>query len=148
MNKKKLIQIAGGVWIFVGVFLIIRGIALYALAVSEQDATINEVFISVILGSIVGGVKGKFILAKTAKKNKARINGLKEPVKIGQTYAKSFYGFILGMMGLGFLLRAMNESIGGYLVVGGIYCGIGMALMVSSLVYWNKDSATDEVEIT
>ena len=145
MNKKKLIQIAGGIWLLVGAFLIIRGTNLYALAISKQGATINGVAISVILGLIIGGAKGKFVLAKTAEKNKARINGLEEPVKIGQIFAKSFYGFILGMMGLGFLLRAINESIGGYVVVGGIYCGIGAALIFSTLVYWRDDPAsTDE----
>ena len=87
----------------------------------------------------MGGAKGKFVLSKTAKKNKARINGLDEPVNVGQTFAKPFYGFIVGMMVLGFLLRAFNESLGGYVVVGGVYCGIGAALMVSSLVYWKSD---------
>jgi hypothetical protein len=139
LNKKKLIQIAGGVWICVGAFLTIRGIGLFDLATSQQGATSTGVTISVILGLIVGGAKGKFVLSKTAKKNKARINGLEEPVNIGQTFAKPFYGFIVGMMGLGFLLRAFNEPLGGYVVVGGIYCGIGAALMVSSLVYWKSD---------
>lgn len=142
MNKKKLIQIAGGVWICVGAFLIIRGIGLYELATSQQGATSTGVAISVILGLIIGGAKGKFVLTKTAKKNKARINDLEEPVNIGQTFAKPFYGFILAMMGLGVLLRAINESLGGYVVVGGIYCGIGAALMVSSLVYWKNDPAS------
>ncbi len=140
MNKKKLIQIAGAVWICVGAFLIIRGIGLYELATSQQGSTSTGVAISVILGLIIGGAKGKFVLSKTAKKNKARINGLEEPVNISQTFAKPFYGFIVAMMGLGFLLRAVNESIGGYVVVGGIYCGIGAALMVSSLAYWKSDS--------
>ena len=139
MNKKKLIQIAGGVWVCVGAFLAIRGIGMFDLATSQQGATSKGVIISVIIGLIVGGAKGKFVLSKTAKKNKARINGLEEPVNIGQTFAKPFYGFIVGMMVLGFLLRAFNESLGGYVVVGGIYCGIGAALMVSSLVYWKSD---------
>ena len=39
-------------------------------------------------------------------------------------------------MGLGVLLRAYNEYLGGYIVVAAIYCGIGMALIVSSRVYW------------
>ncbi len=137
----KLIQIAGGVWVCVGAFLIFRGIGLYDLALSQQGATTTGVVISVVLGLIVGGAKGKFVLSKTAKKNKTRINGLEEPVNIGQTFAKPFYFFIFGMMGLGFLLRTFNESLGGYVVVGGVYCGIGAALMVSSLVYWKGNSS-------
>jgi len=141
LNKKKLIQIAGGVWVCVGAFLTIRGIGFFDIATSQQGATSTGVIISVIIGLIVGGAKGKFVLSKTAKKNKARINGLEEPVNVGQTFAKPFYFFIIGMMGLGFLLRAFNESLGGYVVVGGIYCGIGAALVVSSLVYWKNDPA-------
>ena len=139
LNKKKLIQTAGGIWVFVGGFLIIRGVGLYELALSQQEATKTGIAISAILGLIMGGAKGKFVLTKTAKKNKSRINDLDEPVNIGQTFAKPFYGFIFGMMGLGFLLRLFNESLGGYVVVGGVYCGIGAALVVSSLVYWKNN---------
>jgi|TARA_B110000467_G_C18293533_1_gene466378 hypothetical protein len=139
LNRSKLIQIAGGVWVAVGIFLIFRGVGLYQLALSEQGATTMGVAISVIFGLIIGGAKGKFVLAKTAKKNKTRINALEEPVNIGQVFAKPFYIFILAMMGLGFLLRTYNEFIGGYIVVGAVYCGIGAALAVASLVYWKSE---------
>ena len=50
------------------------------------------------------------------------------------------------MMGLGVLLRFYNEYLGGYIVVAAIYCGIGMALIISSRVYWLAESETQEPE--
>jgi hypothetical protein len=44
------------------------------------------------------------------------------------------------MMGLGVLLRSYNEYLGGYVVVAAIYCGIGMALIISSRTYWARES--------
>jgi hypothetical protein len=61
-------------------------------------------------------------------------------------YAKSFYFLIAGMILLGVSLRTFNEYLGGYVVVGGIYCGIGLALMVSSLTYWKRDAQPAVVE--
>ncbi len=136
MSKSKLYNLAGSVWGVVGLFLTVRGVHMYQLAMTEQQATQQAVIISIIAALIIGGAKGKFVLSKTARRNKTRIDQLAEPVKAHQVYAKAFYFFILGMMLLGFLLRNFNEYLGGYVVVAAVYCGIGIALMVSSLVYW------------
>ena len=45
---------------------------------------------------------------------------------------------------LGILLRTQNEHLGGYIVVAAIYCGIGVALIVSSLIYWKREAQTAE----
>jgi hypothetical protein len=42
------------------------------------------------------------------------------------------------MMMLGFILRTYNSFFGGYIVVATIYCGIGMALLAASTIYWKK----------
>ena len=82
--------------------------------------------------------KREICIEKTARKNKARIYELDDPVRIYQIFAKPFYFLIPMMMGLGVLLRYYNEYLGGYVVVAAIYCGIGMALIVSSRTYWAK----------
>jgi hypothetical protein len=46
------------------------------------------------------------------------------------------------MMALGFLLRTFNTYLGGYVVVAAVYCGIGMALIAASYVYWTNDQPT------
>lgn len=136
MNKNNLFAIAGGVWVLVGLFLIFRGMHLYQLAVSEQHTSQNAIIFSCIAGLLIGGIKGKFILSKTARKNISRIDNLVVPLKAYHVFSKPFYIFIVCMMGFGFLLRHMNTYLGGYVVVAAIYCGIGMALVVSSRTYW------------
>ncbi len=123
-----------------GLFLIIRGFGLYQLAGQEQHATQIAITLSGITAGLIGLIKGKFVLSKTARKNKNRIHQLEDPVSIHQLFAKPFYVLIPMMMGLGVLLRSYNEYLGGYVVVAAIYCGIGMALIVSSRTYWAPDA--------
>ena len=142
MNKQRLIQVAGLIWIIVGGFLIYRGSGLYNLAVTEQNTSKETIVISLILGIVLGIIKGKFVLSKTARRNRDRINQLTPPLKIHDIFSGSFYGFIVGMMALGFLLRTFNTYLGGYVVVAAVYCGIGMALIAASYVYWTNDQPT------
>ena len=139
MNKQRLIQAAGLIWIAVGVFLIYRGSGLYNLAIAEQNTSNESIIISIVLGVVLGIIKGKFVISKTALKNRNRINQLTPPLNIHHVFSGPFYGFIAGMMMLGFLLRQFNAYIGGYVVVAAIYCGIGMALIAASSIYWRND---------
>ena len=132
-------MIAGAIWGVVGLVLVYKGSGLFQLAAQEQNATQTVIFGSLLAGLIVGSLKGFFVLSKTARKNKVRIQNLDAPVKIHHTFAKPFYGLIVGMMLLGFTLRTMNEYIGGYVVVAAIYCGVGLALIIGSRAYWQSE---------
>ena len=109
--------------------LIFRGFGLYQLAGQEQHSTQISIILSLVTAVLIGLAKGRFVLSKTARKNKARIYELEDPVHIHQIFSKPFYFLIPMMIGLGVLLRYYNEYLGGYVVVAAIYCGIGMALM-------------------
>ena len=148
MDKQRLLQIAGLIWIIVGLFLIYRGSGLYNLAVIEQNTSKETLIISVILGVVIGILKGKFVLSKTALRNRNRINQLVPPLSIHSVFSGSFYGLIAGMMILGFLLREFNAYLGGYVVVASIYCGIGMALIAASSVYWKNDQLPSVEEVS
>jgi len=139
VSRQLLTQIAGFIWIAVGLFLIYRGSGLYHLAAQEQNSSQETIIISLILGIVLGIIKGRFVLSKTALRNRNRINQLIPPLRIHQVFSGPFYGLIAGMMLLGFLLREFNAYVGGYIVVAAIYCGIGMALIAASSVYWKKD---------
>ena len=106
----------------------------------EQHATEIAITISGIIAGLIGLVKGRFVLSKTARQNKIRIHNLEDPVSLHDIFSKPFYFLIPMMMGLGVLLRSFNEYLGGYIVVAAIYCGIGMALIVSSRIYWFSDA--------
>jgi uncharacterized membrane protein len=140
VNKNSLYALAGSIWGLVGLFLMIRGVTMYQTALDTQNATQTALALSIAISIIVGVAKGRFVLSKTARRNKSRIESLEEPLKVHHVYAKSFYFLIAGMILLGVSLRVFNEYLGGYVVVGGIYCGIGLALMVSSLTYWKRDA--------
>ena len=145
MGKQRLAQVAGLIWVIVGFFLIYRGSGLYNLAVIEQNSSKEALIISVILGVVMGTLKGKFVLSKTALRNRNRINQLVPPLSIHQIFSGAFYGLIAGMMILGFLMRQFNAYLGGYVVVASIYCGIGMALIAASSVYWKNDQPAEEM---
>lgn len=146
MSKNTLIAIAGSLWGAIGLFLIYRGTGLFQLAVQEQHSTQTAIIYSLLAGIVIGSVKGHFVLSKTARRNKSRIQGLDVPVKIHHTFSKPFYGLIAGMMLLGYLMRTLNTYIGGYVVVAAIYCGIGLALIVGSRVYWIPDADVEAKE--
>ena len=148
MDKQRLLQVAGLIWIIVGLFLIYRGSGLYNLAVIEQNTGKETLIISVILGVVIGIIKGKFVLSKTALRNRNRINQLVPPISIHQIFSGAFYGLIAGMMVLGFLLREFNAYLGGYVVVASIYCGIGMALIAASSVYWKNEQLPPTEEVS
>ena len=146
LNKKRLTIIAGGLWCIIGLVLVVRGLSLYQLAEMEQHATKIAITISGIAAGFIGLIKGKFVLSKTAHRNKNRIYNLDDPVGLQDIFSKPFYFLIPLMMGLGVLLRAYNEYLGGYIVVAAIYCGIGMALIFSSRVYWFAESEVQKPE--
>jgi hypothetical protein len=52
------------------------------------------------------------------------------------------------MMILGFILRTYNSFFGGYIVVATIYCGIGMALLAASTIYWKNNRSAPAEEIS
>ena len=106
MSKERLIKIAGGLWGIIGLMLVIRGFGLYQLAEMEQHATEIAITISGIVAGLIGLVKGKFVLSKTARRNKIRIHNLEDPVKLYNIFSKPFYFLIPMMMGLGILLRS------------------------------------------
>jgi len=136
LKTSHLNTIAGILWIVIGTFLIVRGVFMYRLALLEQHATQSALLVSVTVGVCLGAVKGWFVLSKTAQKNRARIENLPHPVKAHHIFSKPFYILIAGMMLLGVLIRTWNEYLGGYIVVAAIYCGIGMALLLGSRMYW------------
>jgi len=139
VNKNSLYTIAGSVWGLVGLMLMVRGGLMFQTALTTQNASQTAVILAIIASLVLGTVKGRFVLSKTARRNKSRIEQLEEPLKLQHVYAKSFYFLIVGMIALGISLRAFNEYLGGFVVVGAIYCGIGLALIVSSTVYWQQD---------
>ena len=134
-------RFAGAVWLAAGGMLAVRGVSMLARAAGPPEhAGGIAIAVSAALGLLVGAAKGRYALRATAQRNLTRIRRLREP-RVWQAFGPVSLALIAGMVGLGVFLRtrAARGELGGYLVVGGIYLGIGCALLVSSLNYWRRD---------
>ena len=60
----------------------------------EQHATEMAITISGIIAGLIGLVKGKFVLSKTAHRNKNRIFKLDDPVKLQDIFSKPIIFFV------------------------------------------------------
>lgn len=126
-------KIAGVVWLGVGVMLAVRGLGMVFV---KADASAAGAATSLVLGVLLGSAKGKFALGQAARRNIKRIDALADP-RIWHVFAPMFAVLIALMIGVGAALRAAAARgwLGGWIVVGGIYVGIGAALVVSSAAY-------------
>lgn len=132
-------RLAGAVWIGVGTMLVWRGLAMLFVRAraAPEEATTLAVWVSLAAGLLIGALKGHYVLARTARRNRRRIERLARP-RIQQAFTPRFAVLVPLMIALGVLLRmgAGHGWLGGFTVVGGIYVGIGSGLFVSAFVYF------------
>jgi len=128
------------VWLLVGTGLATVGVR-FVFGWNETDSqrTALGIGIALALGCLAGAAKGRYVLARTARRNKRRIAKLNAP-RVWQVFTGRFVIVILLMIALGRGLRALAADgwLGGRLGVGGLYVGIGMALAVAARAYFIK----------
>lgn len=140
VSTKTLNTLAGIIWIAVGVGLTTVGVRfVFGLQDNAVESTVLGMTTALALGGLIGVLKGKFVLSRTAGRNRRRIAALEDP-RVWQVFSPVFALLILGMVGLGRGMRALAADgwLGGYVGVGGIYIGIGLALAVGSYAYFAK----------
>jgi hypothetical protein len=136
-GQKALISVAILIWMAVGFMLSRRGLGFIRQA-EELGASSFGSGLALILGLLVGALKGRYVLSRAALRNLERIRALRAPVRPWQVFAPRFYLLIALMMGGGFgVLRPLAASggIGLKLSIGALYLGIGGALAISALAY-------------
>lgn len=130
VNKKYLILISGIMWSGVGILLnYIASLWLYNF---EQWQIVYTYFVGILMGTIISF----FGFSKLAKKNANRIMEYPEKVCIFAFQRWQMYILVVIMMSMGFFMRTAN-FIPKYLLAP-VYVGIGLALFVSSFVYYKK----------
>lgn len=133
-KKMRMIYFSGLLWVGIGLMLAIRGIRLF------PETSSSTFFIAIILGAILGGLKGYYVLGRTSKRNIKRISLLQKPVQYTSTVPISLILLIPIMIAFGVTLRSYKDSImGGGYTVGAVYVGIGSALIIASLNYWTAN---------
>ena len=102
---------------------------------------------AIALALAVGGLKGRYVLARTARRNRARIGRLARP-RPWNAFTPRFYVLIAAMVGLGILLRRGAErGVFEPVWVGALYLGIGCALLVSAAVYFLPPRAPLDLDL-
>ena len=125
-TRKNLILISGLFWFLAGISLINKSVSL--ILISEN------ITICLLSGIIIGMIKYKFILTKTALKNIVRINKLSNNVNIFKFQTTILYFLIIFMIISGYLLRKYN--IVNFDILGSLYLGIGLSLSIASLLFF------------
>lgn len=131
---QRLKAIAGVIWVLVGGMLLTRSVPMIEAA-SVQSGWVTTI-VSLILGAFLGAVKGRFVLSRTARRNRARIEELPHAF-IWNVFTRNTWLLVASMIGLGMLLRG-GAAAGwfSWASIAAIYAGIGAAMLVSSWSYF------------
>ncbi len=140
------IAFSGMTWLGVGILLLFKGFSLIltpqplgcstlflpkliSLAGSVQQASL----ILVCIGLVIGFLKGRFVLSKTAKRVIERIVSLPNPCSIVSVYPKPYLILLASMITLGMSLKWISMP---YDLKGLIDIAIGSALTNGSAFYF------------
>lgn len=96
------------------------------------------IWLTILFGILLGGIKAKYLFRKSCKKNLIRINSLQEP-KIWQFYRPFFFFFLALMITTGATLsRLAHGNFIFLLSVAALDLSIATALLGSSFVFWEE----------
>lgn len=150
MSKTTWIAISGAIWFIVGMGLMVLGLNFIVMK-ARFDLTETSSLIArlspvaggreqaamalIIMGLIIGFLKGRFVLVKTVQRVVHRIVSLQPPIKISQVYSKGYILLIAGMILLGMSMKwlAIPQEIRGTIDV-----AIGSALINGAMAYFRS----------
>lgn len=140
VSSKLLTRLAAAVWLAAGGMLVWRGAAMLLVAREDQGRSTPAILLAAALGLALGAAKGHYVLTKSARRNRRRIEALERP-RPWSVFAPGFYPLVGLMIGFGLALRTAAEAgwLGGHITAGSLYVGIGAALLASSLAYFSVD---------
>ena len=127
------IVVSGVIWLVVGSFLL--SIGLYLLILQSSLQSQDYVVILVCLGFVLGFIKGRFVLSKTAQKAVKKVLLISEPLSSLPVYPPIYLGLIVGMMLLGMGLKWLEIAAH---IRGVIDVAVGFALINASRVYFQS----------
>lgn len=146
LNHKKLIVIAGLVWLAIGIYLLQLGLKFLNGGLNDSDhmpllhwiagyvgGKESAILILVLIAAYLGYFKGRFVLGKSAKRGVAHILSLKEPAPIHRIYNLRSYLIIGIMVALGISIKFMGLN---HDVRGVVDILIGSALVNGAMVYF------------
>ncbi|PIR18193.1 MAG: hypothetical protein COV48_07800 [Elusimicrobia bacterium CG11_big_fil_rev_8_21_14_0_20_64_6] len=130
VSPRRLKQLAFGIWLTGGVVLCSFGfMRLHEVARSGGGA-----LLALVIGLAVGFGKGRLLLAKTSRRNIARLDALAEPLRPIRVYDGRSWTVIGLMTAIAIALNLSWIPLSP-LARGGINLAIGSALIISSFTY-------------
>ena len=131
------------VWNIGGMVLLLKGASLLMEAEALQPDRF-WIWVAVLTGTMIGGLKARYLFSKSCKRNLARIDGLKQP-RIWQFYRPRFFVFLLLMILAGATLSRMAHGSYPFLIgVAIVDFSISVALLGSSYVFWRPQTSVSE----
>ncbi len=139
IRHNPLIIFSGMLWLLAGVSLLNLGLKLLTQSndfsgfFSFFGAKEEGVTLLIATALLVGIVKGKYILKKSAVQMLTRIYSLPNPVPVAQAYSRKYLVLLAGMISLGMIIKylAIPNDIRGFIDV-----AIGAALIQGSTHYF------------
>lgn len=141
MKHRGWILISGWIWVMMGAFLLYKGVYFISEAVHSVDSYFSRwSFLGspkqvgtfwLGLGLLIGYLKGRFVLAKSALRVVSHILSLALPIRVHQVYRLSYWLLIGSMMLLGMALRFVPLEVRGLIDV-----GVGSALVQGAMHYF------------
>lgn len=128
----------GMIWLTAGFMLTLKGLnhLVYAMPTanfkwfnSPDQGTLFLICFSLLMGF----VKGRYIMIKTARRVMQHLLSQKAPLKVSDLYPKSYYFILISMMSLGILFKFLAIS---KVILGVIDLTIGSALAQGSMHYF------------
>lgn len=153
VRHKSMILISGALWALIGGMLLRKGLMYlqecsenfqadaYPFAsklVSVMGGTQEAVLALIVLALIVGALKGRTVLKKSACRVIDRIRTLPDPAPLMKMYAPPYWLLYLFMMSLGMLMKVTGLPID---IRGFVDTAVGAALLNGSINYFKAYKA-------
>jgi uncharacterized protein YneF (UPF0154 family) len=131
LRRSKLIVLSGLIWLVIGALLLKKGLNF----LMDDPAMEETALVLVAVALLIGFLKGKFVLEKSAKRGVERLHTLPDPVSLSRIYNARYYILLAIMVGIGLSMNFLGvpNHIRGFIDV-----AIGAALIKGSMCYFRS----------
>jgi len=147
IRHKLAVRLYGIIWLAVGFMLMFKGIPLIVKAALQEKLPLIAFFqplvgsaeqaalVVVVLGLLVGFIKGKTVLAKAARRSIERLKLFSNPLPVSRLFSFRYLVLLAIMMSLGMALKLfpLPQDLHGM-----IDLAVGSGLINGALVYFRE----------
>jgi hypothetical protein len=135
LTYAKAIAFCGVIWGYIGFKLLTKGFVHFNTLHRENLFSERQLSFYIGIALLIGLIKGKWVLKKSADRVIKHIVSFDEPLLIRSFLPKSFYFVMLGMMALGMSVRYLPIPL---IVKGVMDAAVGTGLLFGAMHYIKK----------